>query len=234
MSAVFGTAPDDAWAIVPFGGPESLLHWDGGSWSVALVGRVNLYAGWAAARDDAWVVGANQMLRWDGRAWADATFDPSIHFTDVWGMARDDVWAVGEIDTVNAPPGAVVTHWDGASWKRASIPTIAGGLLGIWGSGADDVWVGVNGASGVLLHFDGTSWSEVATGANVGLVAVGGGARDDIWAFAGNEDPILHFNGSAWLAERLPTHPVLSAIWAPGRNQERLVGDRGAMLRRCP
>jgi len=103
----------------------------------------------------------------------------------------------------------------------------------IWGSATDDVWVGGI-ASGLLLHFDGKEWATVVTGSDIGLYEVGGGVRDDVWAFAGNQDPLLHFDGVGWSAQRLPTHPVLTAMWGAGRNEERLVGDDGVILRRCP
>jgi hypothetical protein len=235
IGAVFGTSSSDEWAIVPFAA-ENILHWDGRSWSVSLTGHVNLYDGWASGPGDAWAVGDRQVLHWDGSAWSDATFDASIHFSNVWGTARDNVWAIGS-DATASSPNAIITHWDGASWTRAALPSNGEAPLGIWGSNADDVWLGGLGSNltgGSLFHFDGSSWSSVVTGASAGLYAVGGGARDDIWALAVAQDPIVHFDGTSWSVERLPTHPVLSAMWGIGRNQERLVGDRGVILRRCP
>jgi hypothetical protein len=95
------------------------------------------------------------------------------------------------------------------------------------------IWVGCAEAGG-LLHFDGKEWSTVVTGSDIALYEVRGGARDDVWAFAGNQDPLLHFDGVGWSAQRLPTHPVLMAMWGVGRNEERMVGDDGVILRRCP
>jgi hypothetical protein len=221
-------------AIAPYGGDQVILHWDGHAWTTSLNGAVNLYSGWAAAPDDAWVVGDRQMLHWDGHAWADATFDPSIHFSGVWGTAANDMWAVG--NPANGT-SAIVVHWDGASWMHASLPPIDGAPISVWGTAADDVWagvIGVNSSGGSILHFDGATWSAVDTGARVGVYEVAGGARDDVWAFAGNQDPLVHFDGRSWSVQRLPTHPGLNAMWGPGPGQERMVGDRGVMLRRCP
>jgi hypothetical protein len=85
-------------------------------------------------------------------------------------------WAVGFSGTP-ADPGTLMLHWDGKTWSRVTSPGVADGAPGILTDvtavSASDAWaVGVTGrapSSGcagadrrLLLHWDGTSWSQVA------------------------------------------------------------------------
>jgi hypothetical protein len=64
-----------------------------------------------------------------------------------------------------------VLHWDGATWNEVAwdLPPPFGTVYyrDVWGSAADDVWRG--GDSGLLEHFDGTTWTPVDYGARHGL-----------------------------------------------------------------
>lgn len=83
-----------------------------------------------------------------------------------------------------------------------------GVMRAIWGSSASDIWAG--GDEGLLLHYDGASWSSVPSGTTDPLVALWGTAPDDIWAVsdAGPDEvavrsyarTILHYDGRAWMS----------------------------------
>jgi hypothetical protein len=62
-------------------------------------------------------------------------------------------------------------------------------FLGVWGSGATDVWV--VGTFGAVEHWDGTAWSPVTSGVSGRINAVAGSGPNDVWA-VGVGGLILH------------------------------------------
>ena len=88
-------------------------------------------------------------------------------------------------------------HYDGNAWTIAlskpvkTMPALGGG---VWGSSATDVWAtigGPDGVSGVVSHFDGSSWTPVDTGASQISMLTGEGGGS-LWAagqFASTQAP---------------------------------------------
>ena len=83
--------------------------------------------------------------------------------TAIWGTTSggiDDVWAVG--------PGSIMFHFAGApgslsSTSFTSLPAPTGTpLRAVLGTGKSDVYAA--GDEGVVVHFDGTSWTQIPTG----------------------------------------------------------------------
>jgi hypothetical protein len=212
MYAVWGASADDVWAA---GNNGHTLHWDGASWTEApnplsaqeadvLDGTWWILALWGAASDDVWAVGNWVPMHWDGTSWMalGSTFD----LYAIWGSSSTDVWAVGAY--------AVTEHWNGSTWTSVPNPltgsTVGCSLFGVWGSGPNDVWaVGTcNGtvatdyiASGVILHWDGSSWATATSGAEHPLNAVSGLGPNDAWALSYG---VLHWDGTGWTAAASP------------------------------
>ncbi len=65
-------------------------------------------------------------------------------------------------------------HWDGVALTRMDSGTTAT-LSAVSGTGRNDVWAA--GASGTVLHFDGRSWSAVASGTRNALAAIAAGSN---------------------------------------------------------
>src|SRR6266545_1445353 len=143
---------------------------------------------------------------------------------DVAVLSPTDAWAVGEY-TVDgyAAERTLIQHYDGTAWTIVDSPnyTFPGAynaLLGVAAVASNDVWAvggapfaGVGGR-GLLLHFDGVSWSLRpgppnfefwASSTRNGVVAVSAG---DVWAVG--EYDAWHFDGTAW------TVPVAGAQFA--------------------
>jgi len=107
----------------------------------------------------------------------------------------------------------LVEHWDGASWQiMTDLPDVGPAELnGVEAIAADDVWaVGFAGGDTLTLHWNGSTWSRVASpnnpaGTNERLDVAAGGP-DDVWAVGGVDagDPfpgttlVLHWNGAKW------------------------------------
>ncbi len=180
---VAATGPDDVWVVgtvAEHGWRIAALRWDGVSWTRSSLPDFDrsVATGVAASSPkDAWVIGsrANRhralASRWDGKMWrsTDTRALRSSSLGGVVALGPDDAWAVGS--TRRRVPGdsfaqALVAHWDGSTWRPASIPRLPRDtfLYDISASGPTDVWaLGWSNApeAAVLLHFDGESWTKV-------------------------------------------------------------------------
>jgi membrane peptidoglycan carboxypeptidase len=141
-----------------------------------------------------------------------------------------DAWAVGS--SVNPTTGATVTltmRWNGATWSRVASPNPGGRtgsanrnvLNGVTTESTTDAWaVGydVNPTTGatvtLIVHWNGTSWSRVASPNPGGrtsssnynkLFGVSALSSTDAWAVGyfsnpagGSETLVLHWNGTTW------------------------------------
>ena len=175
----------------------------------------NFYGVAAAARNDVWAVGyqnvgssLNTLIEhWDGTSWSIVS-SPKLpngaYLQAVTAVSSTDVWAAGDINV--SKEGVLIEHWDGTSWSIVSSPafTGVGPIYGISAGASNNVWaVGGNKS----LHFDGTSWSLVAGVSTVNMTAVTALSSTNVWAVGvgpgatRNSFPrgaIVHCNGTSW------------------------------------
>ncbi|WP_207689828.1 hypothetical protein [Desulfonema limicola] len=97
----------------------------------------------------------------------------------------------------------------------------------IWGSAADNVFA-VD-ISGLILHYDGTAWTETDSGTGNDLNAVWGSSENDVFA-AGNNGIILHYDGTAWTETDSGTDIDLYAVWGSSGNNVFAAGENGIIL----
>jgi len=179
---------------------------------------------------DAWAVGKYTVdgdavrtlfQHYDGTAWTTVSSPNRLLGTGrnqinsllgVTAIGPSDVWAVGYTVSLDDPYQTLTMHWNGTAWSIVDSPnyTFPGAynaLLDVSATGPNDVWavggspLGVP-AQGLLLHFDGVSWSLRAGPPNfefwasstrTGVVAL---SATDVWA-VGDYDA-WHFDGTAW------------------------------------
>lgn len=166
---------------------------------------------WGRSATDVWSVGADardgsgpMAIHYDGTRWT--RLDTGLRAGALWwvyGTTPDTVWMVGE-------GGVVLRHnpQSGHTEKLATPGTAT--LFGVWGASNQDVWaVGGDTAmnTGVLWHFDGTSWSNVSLpgdlGSRVILYKVWGDSARNVWA-CGSNGTTLHFDGTTWAEVAIP------------------------------
>jgi hypothetical protein len=122
-----------------------------------------LWGVWGPARDDVWVVGRTSgrdqtdpiAFHYDGTDWTkrslpDLRHDGVDSLFKVWGTGSDNVYLVGDKGTL--------LHWDGSTIRDES-PSITDDLIAVWGAGPDDIAVVGGRGEGVLVRWDGSSWS---------------------------------------------------------------------------
>lgn len=158
---IWGTAPDDVWAVggagsTPTGG--FIWHYDGKAWSESSLTPANLAAeatvfkAWGTSADDVWFVGTGGLiLRYDGTAITkvDSPVDATL-FTVSGNSER--AFAVGA--------DGVILENSGAAWTEAA-PDNKRQMNGVAAFGDDAFAVGVYG--GVMRRVAGT-WQDVTTG----------------------------------------------------------------------
>jgi hypothetical protein len=165
FKSVWGSGPNDVWVVGDF----NVVHWDGQTWTReqgVFDGR--FLTGWTvdgSGPDDVWMGGFEGLWHFDGVTWARvAPFGVSSFIFAIAVQARNDVWA-----SVIENGATTIHHFDGTAWTQSyTIPNNAFGIDDIDARAADDVWAvgtesrdGVpNRARGVLLHFDGVTWTR--------------------------------------------------------------------------
>jgi len=149
----------------------------------------------------------------------------------LWGSTSQNIWLVGghtqNPEGGGAPEGERIVHFYGSGWSDAQTPSTSA-LFAVWGAASDDVWSGggdgMISGSGVILHYDGMTWSQVAQVHDT-VSAIWGSSSSDVW-FAGGFS-IWHWDGSAigLISAPKPTDGYLtlwgfsaSDVWAAGAN----------------
>ncbi len=145
--------------------------------------------------------------------------DPGEAPTTLLGVVAvtvSEAWAVGGIGIPGAPTAVAIQRWDGTTWTAVEAPspgTSANELLSVDASGPNDVWAVGRTSSGsgddpLVLHFEGSAWTQVEVpdeidGVLTGVAAI---APTDVWAVGYVGDPaasleralVLHWDGTAW------------------------------------
>jgi hypothetical protein len=239
LEGVSALSDSDAWAVGNYytGSEFDTLveHWDGTSWSQVPspspggAGGSYLNGVSALATNDVWAVGETHdgtlIEHWDGNSWSvvPSPGRAGTRLAGVSALSATNAYAAG--DTSGAHSRAYIVHWDGVRWKH--VPLGTPGKVGrldeidaVSASSASDVWaVGMRtgsrqaGMQGLIEHFDGNSWSEVA-GLNPGgrhgtrLEGVSALSADDVWAVGtyataargpDSQRPFIeHWDGTSW------------------------------------
>lgn len=100
--------------------------------------------------------------------------------------------------------------------------------LSVSGTAGDDVWaVGAEaGKGGVVLHFDGNTWTRMPSGQAYDLWWVTALAKNDVW-IGGAGATILHWDGTAFTRMKTPglAADTVYGIWAASANDVWAVGS---------
>lgn len=120
-----------------------------------------------------------------------------------------------------APPGppAWQVVFDESTLDRA--------VLSIWGTGPDDVFaVGGplgNGQETLVIHYDGSSWTELHPGGTETYWWVGGSGPQDVW-MVGEKGRITHWDGKTFMEHSSGTTATLWGVWAASPTDAWVVG----------
>ncbi len=101
---------------------------------VPMGSQADLLAAWGSD-EQLWAAGRNgTVLHFDGAEWHTEETGTKATLNAIFGISPKDIWTAGDDGTV--------LHFDGNSWSPLSVGAYRGNLKAIWGSAADDVWIG--------------------------------------------------------------------------------------------
>ncbi len=110
---------------------------------------------------------------------------------------------------------------DEGFWCPVLPAPTAADLCGVDGRSGTDAWAVGN---GVILRWNGTTWSTVTGAAGLVLRGVWAGPSGNAWA-VGDGGVILRWNGTAWAPETSGTTVNLNGVWGTSAADVWAVGD---------
>jgi hypothetical protein len=180
----------------------------------------------ATSATDAWAVGSHDtlndptgdksaILHWDGSTWTAVANLPNPGPDNVLGKVSadpsgNDAWAVGKVFGSDGNNHPFFLHWDGYAWTQvpsvdpASAVSVVNDVqtfspTDAWAAGESFSTSGPN--TTLLEHWDGTSWSQVASanpGVSNGIAALAAVSPTDVWAVGSTEPPFTVPNVLLW------------------------------------
>jgi hypothetical protein len=211
--AVWGTGPNDIWA----GGNGVMMYNNGARW-VVIPGEWDVSAIHGTATDDVWAVGG-RIRHFDGRRWTEVPASTQ-GWNGVWAQAPGNAYATGY---------EIAARWNGSSWQTIFGNVAGRRFTGVWGSGADDVFVAggwwnvaQQRTDGWVWHWDGAAWDSTAVGGEIS--AIWGSSHNDVYT-VGGAGRIHHFDGTAWTrVDGGVTTYGLRDVWGTGPDDVWAVG----------
>ncbi|WP_420126241.1 WD40/YVTN/BNR-like repeat-containing protein [Longimicrobium sp.] len=191
---------------------------------------------WGTSASNVYAANYTGLLRWNGTAWA---YVPELQWRtlhDVWGSSASDVWAVGEKGEMVRWNGTAWTlhRYDGTSVTQQPLgnfdtPAQSYALRGVWGSSATNVFA--VGDGGVVLRYDGTTWTRMTTGTTAQLNRVWGSSATNVYAVT-STGRLLRYNGTAWsFVAGVQAPGALWSVWGSSASNVYAVGDGGIVFR---
>ena len=150
---------------------------------------------WGASKTDVWSGDTRGHLsHYDGNNWSDPITVPGLDAVHgLWGASSTDIYAIS---------GSSAFHYDGKSWTDMQPPNHSLFLEALSGTSSTNVWFA--GFNGLVLVWDGKTWSERSLAAAAGEPA----AEDfdslsvlsptEAWGTAGFVAPKLYHYAAGW------------------------------------
>ncbi|CAN5238202.1 hypothetical protein BH11MYX1_BH11MYX1_17090 [soil metagenome] len=217
------------------GAIAAVAHFNGTTWTETSATTTapipTLKAVWGTSPGDVYAVGLKHAIfHYDGNAWL-AIASPGIAtdtYSAIWG-------AGGEVFIAGAMPGSgmsgetgVVHSTGGGAFTALPTPTLSMTADSMWGASSTDVWIvgdlGGSSGTGVVIHWDGVSWTQIQAPTQSPLHAVAGSRADEIFA-VGTQGTVLRYTGAAWAVLDSPAAPALADLWAAAPNNVFAVGN---------
>lgn len=184
-----------------------------------------LFGCFGAGPDDFWVVGGEPL-----------TGPPQLAHVGPEGAVAPDlgpivpslptalykVWGAGGQLFVVGLDGALLTRSADGAWQ---LETVGGGrpLFTVAGTGPEDVWAVGGRAYGLVVHWDGATWSDATPMRSASLTGVWAG-RDGTLLACGSTGTIIARRQDDWELVEAPTSLSLHAVWGDGQGGAWAVG----------
>jgi trimeric autotransporter adhesin len=163
------------------------------------VGAQDLKAIAGSGPADLWTAGARGALaRFDGSNWTMFRRGETATIRKVAGSAPDDLWAVLEPTNGGGFFGKQkILRRSAAGWTLMTLDVETPIILDVWVRSKTEAWA--VGDGGLVLRWNGTTWSKIPSGTSHKLYAVSGASTGDV-VFVGNLGTHLRYDGSSIVA----------------------------------
>ena len=229
------------WELSELGTPHSLVRVSGDDTTLYVLGfrpvnetesyfllRNTEDAGWVVLGEDfatpdglwatgntAYVVANNSVVRYRGSE-VETIYD-SFDVYSIWGIAEDRVYA-------GCRDGLLV-RYNGAIWDSLDTGATAA-LWAVWADAEDNVYAG---GHDVLVHYDGSTWSQIADDTGY-LTHLSGVVNSIDVTTLDSSGRLGRYDGDQWRpVSRGPT-TELTALWGHSNNDVVAVGRDGIIL----
>jgi hypothetical protein len=170
------------------------------TWSQSTIpGEAGLTGCWVFGSNDIYVVGGAVYKSTDGKTWKDVSPTVAGHSLS-GGLSGYSMFALGEDDYWLTYGGVIYNVLDGQATYYVFPKDSAGFLHSSWGTSYNDMYA--VGDGGTILHFDGGSWTKMASGTTGDLHSIWGTSDQNIWAAGYNDTKgtvtIVHYHGTSW------------------------------------
>jgi hypothetical protein len=198
LLGIWGSAPDDIWAVGGGASEAIALHGDGTTWrSVPIDAPGTLFSVYGFGDRDVYAVGEHGLIvHYDGDRWTRVESGTTSSLYGLWGASGDDVWIVG--GDIGGAGSALVLRGN----ARGFVPVtdlpgdIPAALFKVHGFAADNVMLV---GDDTVLRWNGATWSRDTVPMQGPLYGVSGRAANDFYAVGGSDEgEILHSNGTEW------------------------------------
>lgn len=241
LLSAWGTSHDDVWVVganTRDGEGPQVHHFDGTSWTRmdVIVTGGDLWWVFGFDQGPVFVGGENGvLLRYeDGEVTKMTTPETGLIF-GIWGTSEQDMWAVGRDS--GTPAKAFLWRYEGEEWYAVDLPESVANIVvvnKVWGTASDDVWF--VGASGTILHWDGTAFEVATTGESHPYFTLSGTADGGVVTAVGGmlEGVMLETTGGSEWGDVTPQNPRPPRVVGVDYMGEQAwaVGDDLAILER--
>lgn len=226
--ALWGTSAKNLYAV---GSQGSLVHWDGGGWSIqASFAKDDLRGIHGTDASHVWTVGWNGSAGFfDGIGWKklaiQAPNSAAVNLNGVFASTDAQggyaVWAASQ-------SGLYQLATVGGVQKFTQVPTAQfQDFLAIHGSDADHVWA--VGMYGSIWAWNGQQWKSQTSGTSIALRSVWAAGPKSVYA-VGESGQILHYDGTLWKSMSSPVKGTLMAVTGTSDTDVWASGQRGTLL----
>ncbi|HEY6172716.1 MAG TPA: hypothetical protein VIX80_10700 [Candidatus Kapabacteria bacterium] len=193
----------------------------------------NLTGAYVASDNEIYVIGT-YLYRFNGVSWnkvdvrQEGTGRP-LAFPDfsMFGISSSDIWIVKY---------NILDHYIGndiaIEYREYE------GIQACWGTSSSDMFfVGLN---GMIVHFDGTTFTKMTSPTTKDLRSVWGTSHNDVWACGYNtsngETVLLHYDGNSWVEDEVSVTKGVYAtggfnsVWTCDSAGHKFVTTSGAIL----
>jgi hypothetical protein len=223
INAVWGRSPGEIYAV---GEKGTILRYDGVAWQQqpsAAAGGADLSAVSGVPTPGGPVVAVGKggtIVRLEAGGWVKVAWSGTTGLNAVWATAPDRFHIVGD-----AGASMTTLKLDAAGVAPVSTSGPALDLNGVFGLGPQQVYAA--GAEGIVMRFDGTTWSKIAS-LSEPLTAIWARSASDLYV-VGEYGQVFHFDGASWT----PQDPQVSspnAVWGDATSVY-VSGDHGGVSR---